>query len=240
MVTEGAMRARGMTLIELLVVMVILSILVSAVAAVWLHASGTGPIEAAKADIQKISLALDEYKLQFRCYPPDTGFGLDMTASPGTYDPGSLWRYLVKPVYDPRTGKLYGPYLEWEQDRLKEYMDRFHGRSFYLVDPWGNPYGFVGDKRRVMHNQGSFDLFSCGPDGVTACNNGIDDPEDNPDGWGDPSTNDPLSTRQGDNRAYNNKDDDGNGFVDDSLEFGPEASLNGDVGDDINNWSSRE
>jgi len=235
------MRARaGMTLIELLVVMAILAILVSSVAAVWLHASGVGPIEAAKADINKISLALDEYKLQFHTYPPDTGFGLDMTASPGTYDPGSLWRYLVKPVYDQRTGKLYGPYLEWEQDRMVAYNDRFAGRSFYLVDPWGKPYGFIGDKKRVIHNQGSFDLFSSGPDGLTACNNGIDDPEEHPDGWGDPATDNPLSTREGDNRAYNNIDDDRNGFVDDSLEFGPEATLNGDVGDDINNWSSRE
>ena len=97
-----------------------------------------------------------------------------------TFDPGSLWRYLCNRVKDPRTEQYVGPFLEdWPQDQLLPYADVFDGAgsppSRYLADPWGHPYGFIGDKRRVLHNYGSFDIFSAGPDGQTACNNGIDD-----------------------------------------------------------------
>ena len=71
------MRRRGMTLSELLVVMLVLSILIGAIATVALQASAEGPRKAALADIHLISMALDNYKLDFRKYPPDTGFGLD-------------------------------------------------------------------------------------------------------------------------------------------------------------------
>jgi general secretion pathway protein G len=238
------MQRRGMTLIELLVVMLVLSILVGAIATVALHASSEGPRKAALAHINLISLALDAYHLDFRVYPPDTGFGLDSKDPPPTvdYDPGSLWRYLVRPVFDNRRGKMMGPYMEWDQDGLKTYTDgRFTGKSLYLVDPWGNPYGYIGNPQRVIHNQGTFDLWSMGADGVTAYNNDEDDFSEGEtgDGYADVPTTNPVSKNALDNRAYNLDDDDRNGFVDDVNEFGPEAILNGDVGDDINNWTAK-
>jgi len=176
------------------------------------------------------------------CYPPDTGYGLAPAKSPGTYDAGSLWRYLGRPVTDPATGETVGPFLEeWQKEYMTPYDDPRHGRSFRLTDPWQNPFGFVGDPKRVIHNKGGFDLFSVGPDGVTACDNGIDDRPESRVDTDDviDCSPDPLSGSAFDNRAYNRRDDDGNGVIDDSPEFGPEASRNGDIGDDINNWQSR-
>ena len=220
----------------------------------------------ALADISKLSIALDRYRLRFREYPPDTGYGLKMTGDRPlywkrvggvnvlvpTYDPGSLWRYLIEEVRDPLTNRMVGPFLEeWDAGQLKPYPDAYDpaGRtSYYLLDPWGNPYGFVGTPKRAVHNHASFDLFSAGRDGLTACNNGEDDDlvgETRGDGMADCS-DDPQAGAPYDNRAYNTNtgdktelDDDQNGIANDSGEFGPEAIRNGDIGDDINNWSVR-
>jgi hypothetical protein len=96
----------------------------------------------------------------------------------------------------------------------------------------------VGDRRRVVHNHGKWDVFSAGPDGVTACNNDErdgDQPVQDPGG-----EQDPVSDTVGDNLAYDGEDDDSKPPADDADEFGPEAILNGDIGDDINNWSASD
>jgi len=240
-----------MTLVELLVVIAILGILAASIAVLGVNVLPKSKDVKARAEIANIELALDRYSMQFRKYPPDTGFGLDPDADPhpGTYDAGSLWRYLVQPVFDELTGTVHTPFLEWPKKRLRKYK-----YGCMLLDPWDTPYGYVGDPTRVIHNQGKVDIFSCGPDGKTACNNAIDDPgpDGKTDGIADIGNNrqDPQSRYEGDNRAYNTDppeplpdgkpyDDDENGVPNDSCEFGPEASLNGDVGDDINNWRQK-
>ena len=256
---------RGMTLIELLVVMFIMALLMAFIATVLMNIGSEPRKKKALADIAKISLALMEYKSYFGEYPPDTGYGLRMNGTTDdnrpvitrtiggvdvnvpTYDPGSLWRYLYRRVLDPKTGQMVGPFLEeWSQDQLIPYDDRYDagGRSRYLSDPWGKPYGYIGNRKRVIHSPGSFDIFSAGPDGVTACNNETDDDED---GQMDPS-DDPQSQSMIDNRAYNTQqvgvtwralDDDDDGIANDSGEFGPEAIRNGDLGDDLNSWTNK-
>ncbi len=263
----GARTRRGMTLIELLVVMLIMAILMGSIATVLMNIGSEPRKRKAMADIAKMSMALSEYKSHFGEYPPDTGYGLSMTATKPTYprivrgqpkqvptyDPGSLWRYLCVRVFDTKTERYIGPFLdEWPQSQLLPYddPDDTGTRSRYLSDPWGNPYGFVGNKKRVLHNPGAFDLFSAGSDGVTACNNDEDDNligSDSGDNYTDCSE-DPQSVMAADNRAYNSetsegktleRDDDDNDIANDSSEFGPEAIRNGDLGDDVNNWSSR-
>jgi len=256
---------RGMTLIELLVVMFIMALLMAFIATVLMNIGSEPRKKKALADIAKISMALMEYKSHFGEYPPDTGYGLNMNGTTNdtrpvytrtiggaevnvpTYDPGSLWRYLYLRVRDPRTGQMVGPFLEeWSQDQLVPYDDRWDAgeRSRYLSDPWGNPYGYIGKRKRVLHSPGSFDIFSAGPDGVTACNNNEDD---DGDGQRDASNN-PQSVSIIDNRAYNTTqvgvdwrelDDDDDGIANDSGEFGPEAILNGNVKDDLNSWTTK-
>jgi prepilin-type N-terminal cleavage/methylation domain-containing protein len=255
-----------MTLIELLVVMFIMGILMAFIATVLMNIGSEPRKKKAMADIAKISMALDDYKNHFGEYPPDTGYGLKMVderplydrgAVIGipTYDPGSLWRYLCRRVRDTKTNRLVGPFLEeWSKSQLAAYKDYYdvagQSSSRYLIDPWGNPYSFIGSKKRVLHSPGTFDIFSAGPDGVTACNNEIDDDllgENHGDNYTDCS-DDPQTVEAVDNRAYNTeqvgddwreRDDDGNLIFNDCEEFGPEAIRNGDIGDDINSWSTR-
>jgi len=210
-------RGRGFTLIEMLVVMVIMAILAASVAVVLIGMRDKARVAKAGSQLLAIGAALDAYRDEFGSYPPDTGYGLDMATSPGTYDAGSLWRYLLQRVRDPKTGEALGPFLQdWPRDDLRSYADASAGKSFYLADPWGRPYGFVGEKRRLVHNPGSFDIFSVGPDGVTAS----DEPGAEP------------------NLAYDGVDNDGSGRIDDASELGAAAG-NGDLADDINNWNPR-
>jgi len=207
----------GFTLIEMLVVMVIMAILAASVAVVLMRMGDKARVAKAGSQLLAIGAALDAYRSEFGRYPPDTGYGLDMETSPGTYDAGSLWRYLLQRVRDPKTGEALGPFLqEWPRDDLRSYTDASAGKSFYLADPWGRPYGFVGEKRRLVHNPGSFDIFCAGPDGVTAS----DEPGAAP------------------NLAYDGVDNDGIGKIDDASELGA-AARDGDLNDDINNWDPR-
>ena len=36
------------------------------------------------------------------------------------------------------------------------------------MDAWANPLGYVGDPKRIIHCRGEFDLYSAGPDKMTA------------------------------------------------------------------------
>lgn len=206
---------RGFTLMEILVVMVILAILASTVAAVLINMRSKARIERTRNQIALIVSALEKYRDEFGAYPPDTGYGLAMETSPGTYDAGSLWRHLARRVKHPRTGKLLGPFLEWPQEDRARYADALAGESFYLADPWGMPYGYVGDPRRAVRNPGGVDVFSCGPDGVTA--------SDKPGAAA--------------NLAYDGLDNDKDGATDDSAELGA-AARNGTEDDDVNGWLS--
>ncbi|MHC4252479.1 MAG: type II secretion system protein, partial [Planctomycetota bacterium] len=98
-------RRRGFTLVEMLVVMVILAILAASVAVVLIRIANRARIEEAQSQIRLIATALDAYRRDLGGLPPDTGYGLDMESGPGTYDAGSLWRYLFQRVKDPRTGE---------------------------------------------------------------------------------------------------------------------------------------
>jgi len=92
--------------------------------------------------------------------------------------------------------------------------------------PRGTPIGYVGDTRRVVHNSGSFDLFSAGPDRLTGLSASIS----------------PV------NLAYDGVDNNGDGIVDNADELGA-ARMNGAMTfacnearsanahlDDVNNW----
>jgi prepilin-type N-terminal cleavage/methylation domain-containing protein len=205
--------ARGLTLVEMLVAMAIVAVLAAFIGGI-LITFGRGRIGEARIQISMIEEALDAYRAEFGRYPPDTGYGLDMESGADAYDAGSLWRYLVRRVKRPASGELAGPFLrEWPQDDLAGYADARAGPSFWLKDPWGHPYGFVGERKRVIHNPGGFDIFSAGPDGATASDETGAEP----------------------NLAYDGIDNDGNGIVDDASELGT-SSRNGEVDDDVNNW----
>ena len=178
--------------------------------------------------IRRLHEAIGRYAADHHQLPPDTGFGLSpenaISGAGKTYDAGSLWRYLGQQTQE--NGRTYGPYIQFNASELVAYQDPAKGSSFYVVDPWGTPIGYVGDARRVVHNSGAFDLFSAGPDRKT----GKDDIQSSA------------------NLAYDGIDNNGDGVVDNADELGA-ARMNGALTvasndargkdlhlDDVNNW----
>ena len=223
---------RGFTVIELVVVIAIIGFLMAILSVVFVNYTAATKIKSTHALMRKISLALQSYYSNCgRVYPPDSGFGLSPTAGNAgvTYDAGTLWRYLGKPVVyrisatDP--GTTIGPLLAFTDRELVAYNDPVNGPSYFVCDAWRRPIGYVGDPRRVIHKRGEFDLYSAGPDGKTA--------------------SDRNTTP---NTAYNNADDNGDGIIDNAPELG-DAQFNGtltttqkcqpgELADDINNWDA--
>jgi prepilin-type N-terminal cleavage/methylation domain-containing protein len=224
------MKKRGFTLIELLVVIAIILFLLALMTGVFIRAAQSAKVKATTALIQKIGIALTQYQADFRTLPPDSGFGLAQNGGivngQVMYDAATLWRYLSQELNV--NGKSYGPYTTFSEYELVPITDQNGKNAFAVVDAWRTPIGYIGDRKRVIHNRDTFDIFSAGPDRKTAINDGIDND-------GDGTADAPA------NRAY---DGSGQGTAD---ELG-EAALNGcltafrknpkqgEVLDDINNW----
>ncbi len=248
-------------MVELLVVLFLIAFMLSALAFVFLKNAKGAKIQAAQVQLQRLGVALAQYYADFREYPPDSGYdGVDGWPEAGQqsekicyYDAGSLFRYLGRPItwkkkradgseYD---AGVYGPYLKFQESELKRYKDNYNGDSFQVVDPWGMPVGYVGDPKRKIHNRDGVDLYSCGPDKVTASNDKNGKVKHNfPDGFDTPP------------KCYDGLDNDGDGVVDNATEMG-RLVLNGGLTpkkkdkiivkdkpeeseslDDINNWDN--
>ncbi|MCY3022714.1 MAG: prepilin-type N-terminal cleavage/methylation domain-containing protein, partial [Planctomycetota bacterium] len=184
-------RASGFTLIELLVVIGIITFMTALIIGVFLGVPKPAGAKATQKLLERIGIGLARYQADFRCLPPDTGFGLAMdTQKSGStilYDPGSLYRYLAQEVVQRRADgtvvRVLWPYVRFSGSELRTYKDSVYPDTAqftnkYVVDAWGTPIGYVGDPRRVIHNRGGWDLFSAGPDGKTACNDKVDNDED--------------------------------------------------------------
>jgi general secretion pathway protein G len=119
-------RNKGFTLIELLIVMVIIGLIAALVGPRLFPKLGKGKQSAAKAQIELLGQALDQYRLDAGRYPT-TQEGLNsLNVNPGV----DRWQ---------------GPYLKKELPQ----------------DPWGRPYQY-----QYPGNNGEYDLFSYGADGV--------------------------------------------------------------------------
>jgi len=92
--------ARGFTLIEMLVVITVIAILAGLVGPMVFRNVGDAKVTAAKAQLELLSLALEQYRLD-NDYAPSTAQGLEAlrTAPQGEPQPRN-WRgpYLRKPV----------------------------------------------------------------------------------------------------------------------------------------------
>jgi len=231
---------KGFTLIEMLTVLTILVFLIAFFGRRFVQMGNKARINATQQLINKIGTALALYQAECHALPPDTGYGQSLgTQTSGTppvvtYDSGSLWRYLAQPVVkvithpNGKEKRQLGPYTTFKYDPsgYTELQPYDHGKSYYVVDAWGRPIGYVGSPKRVVHNRGFADIYSAGPDGKTA---GLDGK-----GW--------PGFWQGANGAYSSDGD--------VSDMGPSA-MNGSltsargsrkddpddlVLDDINNW----
>jgi prepilin-type N-terminal cleavage/methylation domain-containing protein len=173
---DAAVRRRGFTLLEILTVIAILGAMLAMLGVTMLGQVKTARTKATTLLVQRIETALARYEADFRCRPPDTGYGLPLgTVKNGdavVQDSGSLWRYLAQPLELRGSGgavlRVVGPYEHFSESELLAYDDPVYGKSCCVADAWGRPVGYVGDRQRVVHNRGGADIYSMGPDGKTA------------------------------------------------------------------------
>ena len=99
-------RSRGFTLLELLVVMVIIGLLAGYVAPKYFSQIGKSEIKVARAQIDALEKALDQYRLDVGRYP-STEQGLAALASPPANEPKWRGPYLKKAVPPDPWGRAY-------------------------------------------------------------------------------------------------------------------------------------
>lgn len=100
------MKARGFTLLELLVVIVIIGLLAGYVAPRYFSQVGKSEIQVARAQIDSLEKALDQYRLDLRRYP-SAEEGLEaLVAQPGSVK-GWNGPYLKKAVPNDPWGRPF-------------------------------------------------------------------------------------------------------------------------------------
>jgi prepilin-type N-terminal cleavage/methylation domain-containing protein len=219
----------GFTLIEMLTVIAIILFLLAMMSGVFLRTTKAAKVKAANALLQKVGIALARYQAELRALPPDSGYGLPqnggIVSGQVLYDATTLWKYLGREL--TFNGQTYGPFTQFNENELVACTDASGTNAFMVVDPWKNPIGYVGEPKRVIHNRDTFDLFSAGPDGKTACNDGIDND-------GDGATDNANTAYIGSGAASSREM--GEAAFNGSLTGFKKNPKAGEILDDINNW----
>ena len=153
---------KGFTLIEILVVISVIGILSTLSVGVATVAKARIKTSAAEAVIQRLELALSQYKNDFGCYPPTGNDPNDNSIMIGclTGDLNGDGKYTGDegdiPANHPRWKK---PYILIDKS--------FPVRAGKLMDPWDVPYRYWENQRecpRCPYNPNMYLLYSCGPD----------------------------------------------------------------------------
>ncbi len=181
-------RSAAFTLLELLVVMLVIVILAGIVFKAGRVLQERGKIQQAKADIARLSMALERYYTDHGSYPAvgfytrdfEVEMGLTWT-EPHTDAGGgpTLWLYLDEDCTYRRDRRAY--ISGWPKDRLGTipvYKQATPGTPVPLIlryykDPWGNNYKYYMGTSPVEQRGGYF-VASAGPNGDHGQNEGPD------------------------------------------------------------------
>ncbi|MFL5542615.1 MAG: type II secretion system major pseudopilin GspG [Longimicrobiaceae bacterium] len=105
---DARRRMGGFTLIEMLVVVAIIAVLAAVVAPEIFRNVGDANVNAARSQIEMLSLALDQYRLDNHAYPAtDAGLAALRTASAAGGAPNWRGPYLRRPVPNDPWGRPY-------------------------------------------------------------------------------------------------------------------------------------
>ncbi|MGJ8644466.1 MAG: type II secretion system protein GspG [Luteolibacter sp.] len=142
--------AKGFTLIELLVVVAIIAILAALSIGGFNYVSNKQAYSTAELQINLLSKALEEYKLDNGEYPTTTSTnGLFLALyweGANTTPPGKIYLSELDPINNKQA---------WTSGT---------GASTAIIDPWGNQYIYRNGSTPSARNP-DFDLLSTGPDG---------------------------------------------------------------------------
>jgi general secretion pathway protein G len=140
---------RGFTLIELLVVVVIIIIIASSVLTVVPGLSERANIKATRAFVDRLEIAIEEYYIDNRDYPPTEIAGLMTALQPsGT----TTKRYIEFKDYE----LVKNPSTDLDE----------------IIDSFGNPFVYAYPGTITTF---AYDLYSKGPDGVSSVGTDTDD-----------------------------------------------------------------
>jgi len=186
---------RAFTLVEMLTVIAIIGVLAGLIIPAVISAIRNAKITRCKSEIANLKTGIDMYYSDWGYYPPDsmepnpTTMTLSDLTHPSTpaeclifflgtrFTPSSTNGKvsdnvdLTGPEYGNREAygnKTRGPYTEFRGEQLAIFRP---GNWPAFVDPWGQPYlynapgGLYGNPK---HNTASYDIFSVGPNGLTA------------------------------------------------------------------------
>lgn len=175
-------RARSFTLVELLAVVTIISTLLAIVISAALYVKQKSNIARARGEMAALGMALESFKIDHGQYPTSstvraTGvFSGAGTLSPVITNGSLLYLQLVSPK----------SYCNFKAAQLMIFTNNTSiifgtgTQSFTafgcIIDPWGHPYNYYRTYpvQTDQVNQTTFDLWSCGPNGVNE-NGGGDD-----------------------------------------------------------------
>ncbi len=163
--------APGFTLIEMLAVLTILAVLAGLSMQLMQYAHRRAATGEAKSTIKTLEMVIENYRLTVGSYPTSSVYRV------GTADPTPQLLNNAALV-----SQLQQAGIPLGNLKLSPVSTNFNGvGGFVIFDPYGNPYvyyrpatpqalAFVGSCSAAtggQMNPNSFDLFSCGADGLT-------------------------------------------------------------------------
>ena len=154
---------RGFTLVEILVVLAILTLLAAVLSVSWGSFQRKAKVNATKALLKQIYVALDSYKQDFGRFPPSTLQDFKISVA------NSVNLGIESLVACLLTQKKNGPYLEYDTKKLTNYdkdvVANFNqsvnksGQAYEYTDVWKNPLIYIHARdyqnyQRVSQYQG--------------------------------------------------------------------------------------
>ena len=144
MIERARERTRGFTLVEMLTVIAIMAVLAGLLFPAIGMVQRRSREKAARATIERLKLALEQYQADFGDYPPTSLAALGVATNGVNEGIESLVRCLS-------TSREHGPYFPFEEKDLSNTDGDSLLRDpcdstitaktlFELTDPWGNPF----------------------------------------------------------------------------------------------------
>jgi len=185
---KGNLSLTGFTLVEIMIVLGLITILIGIGLPTLYSLKKRAKVNKAIADIHRLEVALSNFHSEYGYYPRvmlqamKTKFGED----PWIYDfevphvrPAEVLVYYLgckhgnykdgRPPFD----SSMTPYMEFDQKQL---ADTDNDGWWEFIDPWGNPYLYVGnnphppvghtESDNPWNNEAFVDIASLGPDGL--------------------------------------------------------------------------